>query len=165
MKLKFCIRRKRTAFVDFFGVFRPSSFAQVFAKFASASDVEVATACVINAILRGKCLTGTGFVKTPEDISPSVDTRQRHMGSSRYGERSRASSQPQQDSGAMDARSGADSGSSEWKEACVYEVALALALRQHEAFPHPVSNLWAGGVMVLLHAWMVNRGELTAAEG
>lgn len=49
--------------------------------------------------------------------------------------------------------------------ACVFEVALSVALRQHEHFPHPVSNTWAAGVMVLLHEWMINRGEFRAAEG
>lgn len=47
----------------------------------------------------------------------------------------------------------------------MFEAALSVALRQHDAFPHPVSNVWASGAMMLLHEWMVNRGEFRAAEG
>lgn len=52
-----------------------------------------------------------------------------------------------------------------WDPACVFEVALSVALRQHKEFSHPVSNVWSAGVMLLLHEWMVNRGEFRAAEG
>lgn len=103
--------------------------------------MEVATTCAINAVLRGKHLS-VNYLRPPKTraLPPAAAAA----------------------TGAEERWTGARK---EPGVECVFETALLLMLRQHEAFPHPVTNIWAGGVMVLLHEWMVNRGELAAAEG
>lgn len=126
---------------------------QVHADFATASDIEIATSCVINAVLRGKHIS-LGPLAPPAPSTPLEAPR---------------TPTPTVTGGVAGAKlvgggGGAGGGMNE-VGGCLFETALTLALRQHEAFPHPVSNVWAGGVMVLLHEWMVNRGELGGAEG
>lgn len=108
--------------------------AQVHGDIATASSVELASACIINATLRGKTLPG---LPPPPVFGGSAGT----PGKERRGD------------------------GEEDEQGCVFAVALSIALRQHKEFPHPVSNVWAAGVIVLLHEWMVNRGEFRAAEG
>ncbi|CAM9115608.1 unnamed protein product, partial [Ectocarpus sp. 4 AP-2014] len=110
------------------------SVLQIHGDIATASSVELASACIINATLRGKTLPG---LPPPPVFGGSAAT----PGEERRGD-------------------GEEDG-----QGCVFAVALSIALRQHKEFPHPVSNVWAAGVMVLLHEWMVNRGEFRAAEG
>ncbi|CAM9245145.1 unnamed protein product [Ectocarpus sp. 12 AP-2014] len=110
------------------------SVLQIHGDIATASSVELASACIINATLRGKTLPG---LPPPPVFGGSAGT----PGEERRGD-------------------GEEDG-----QGCVFAVALSISLRQHKEFPHPVSNVWAAGVMVLLHEWMVNRGEFRAAEG
>ncbi|CBJ31427.1 Putative subunit of the Anaphase Promoting Complex [Ectocarpus siliculosus] len=110
------------------------SVLQIHGDIATASSVELASACIINATLRGKTLPG---LPPPPVFGGSAGT----PGEERKGD------------------------GEEDEQGCVFAVALSIALRQHKEFPHPVSNVWAAGVMVLLHEWMVNRGEFRAAEG
>lgn len=109
---------------------------QIHGDIATASSVELASAYIINAIVRGKTLPG---LPPPPVSGGSAGTP---------GEEKRG-----------------DAEEEEHGQGCVFEAALSVALRQHDEFPHPVSNVWAAGVMVLLHEWMVNRGEFRAAEG
>lgn len=125
---------------------------KVHGDLATAANVELASACVMNSVLRGKTFPGL-----PAPLPPP---RQPSLGS---GGATDASAGEQKGS-VGDKRDGAG-GAGTGKSVCVFEVALSVALRQHEEFPYPVSNVWAAGVMLLLHEWMVNRGEHRAAEG
>eukprot|EP00903_Cladosiphon_okamuranus_P005713 g5672.t1 len=99
------------------------SVLQVHGDLATASSVELASACVMNAVLRRKNFPGLPKPPPPTQHHPSQ---------------------------------GSD---------CRTDVGAEGKRGEHEQFPHPVSNVWAAGVMVLLHEWMVNRGEFRAAEG
>lgn len=112
---------------------------------ATASNVELASAFVINAVVRGKQFPG--LLLDPALVSPPPPT----------------GGEEETKGGPETARREGGGGGTE--EGCVFEAALSVALRQHNAFPHPVSNVWAAGAMMLLHEWMVNRGEFRAAEG
>ena len=109
---------------------------KVHREFASVADIELASAHVMAVMLRGKRVPGLEPPRATETSTPSDGDTERDVPSS-------ASAVPE----------------------CVFEAALRVALRQHTEYPHPVSNVWAAGVMGLLHEWMVNRGELAAAEG
>eukprot|EP00752_Nemacystus_decipiens_P012770 g11309.t1 len=133
------------------------SVLQVHGDLATASNVELASACVMNAVLRGKRFPGLPESLHPQQHPPHGSKDAMDGVQERKGE-------PDDDmevAGEGDGRGERGTGEC----ACVFEVALSVALRQHKQFPHPVSNVWAAGVMVLLHEWMVNRGEFRAAEG
>lgn len=132
---------------------------------ATVTDVETSSSCIVNAILRGKRLPGIGSDQAGGawslingEGSRLIDAAESPGVSGSSGGRPEREGGP---AGGEGPRSGEAGGEGE----CVYEVALSVSLRQQEAFPHPVSNVWAGSVMVLLHEWMVNRGEFAAAEG
>ncbi len=134
---------------------------------ATASSVELASACVMNAVVRGKRLPGLSE-------SPLHPARKRPLGGGAAGvaEEGRGSVEERyEDGGRGEGGEGEEEEEEEEEQeqekegGCVFEAALSVAVRQHAAFPHPVSNVWAAGVMVLLHEWMVNRGEFRAAEG
>ncbi|CAN0355021.1 unnamed protein product, partial [Ectocarpus fasciculatus] len=114
------------------------SVLQIHGDIATASSVELASAYMINAIVRGKTSPGLPPPPPPPVSGGSAGT----PGGEKRGDRE-----------------------GDGVQGCVFEAALSVALRQHDEFPHPVSNVWAAGVMVLLHEWMVNRGEFRAAEG
>lgn len=137
---------------------------------ATVADIEIASAYIVNAILRGKHLLGIGSNKAGGawslingEGSPVIDAavkpKPRGVSGSSGGRPEREGGEPVEGDGLP---GGGETGG---EGECVYKVALSVSLRQQEAFPHPVSNIWAGSVMVLLHEWMVNRGEFAAAEG
>lgn len=128
---------------------------KVHGEFATGEDIELASAHVMSAILQGKRIPGLFPPAATEESTPS---------SGGGTEQDVPVPEP--------ATSGSSGKLPRWKSSmseagpkCVFQAALSVALKQHEAYPHPVSNVWAGGVMRLLHEWMVNRGELVAAEG
>ncbi|CAN0009953.1 unnamed protein product, partial [Laminaria digitata] len=126
------------------------SVLQVHSDFATASDIEIASTCIMTAILKGKHVPGGRSAVESERVGGGIGTGLAGRGGVAV-------------TGAE--RGGGGGGGGGEGVGCVFEAALAVALRQHREFPHPVSNLWAAGVMVVLHEWMVNRGEFSAAEG
>ena len=168
---------------------------KVHGEFATASDIEIASTCIMTTILKGKHVPGLDSPRsqgppppTPPPLGgegtdhPSNDLSPPALGMSRGSRR-----QGRTRGGGLRLKEGGGSAVADPKlgrgdgkgvgggvaeaagvgggSGCVFEAALEVALRQHRAFPHPVSNLWAVGVMVILHEWMVNRGEFSAAEG
>lgn len=128
---------------------------KVHGEFATGADIELASAHVMSAILQGKRIPGL--------LPPSVAEESTLSGGG-GAEQDVLPPEP--------ATPGSAGKLPRWKSSmseggskCVFQAALSVALKQHAAYPHPVSNVWTGGVMRLLHEWMVNRGELVAAEG
>lgn len=137
---------------------------KVHGDLATASNVELASACVMNAVLRGKNFPGLPVPASPPPPPRPRQPCQGHGDAADLGAEKKGEAGGEREGEGEMAGAGEGEGRRE-ERGCVFEVALSVALRQHEEFPHPVSNVWAAGVMVLLHEWMVNRGEFRAAEG
>ncbi|CAN0316600.1 unnamed protein product, partial [Discosporangium mesarthrocarpum] len=141
---------------------------KVYPGYASASETELAVAVLANAALRGKPLKGHSVRPIPMPPPPPPGQGSEHPTTPVKAHSWRSGPGP-----GLGPESGSGSGSGSvpglglgsGRGSCLYEEALGIFLRLHRAYPNPVSNLWVSGVGVMMHEWMVNRGELNAAQG